>query len=434
MEIMSNTNRNVWRAIIPAFFFRSEAYAAEHRALRLYWVEGLLQGVSSAFVHTFLPLYALAFGATATELGLMVALSHLLAPLHYIGGAYLAERSLRHKRIYVLLEGLLGRGVVFLYLLVPFFFQGQAAVWVLIGLFVVRMTFFRLGEPSRVAVTGRVVPEFMRGRFMSARSLATSLGQLGIQPLAGVIIAAFFFPRGYQYSFLLAYAAGLAAAVVFALIPVPPPPPHETSARRAPLSGLWASIRDDGRFRAFLAMTLAWGLADQVTASFYSVQMVRKLSLDASAVGFLAASATAASLVGLPLFGHLSDRHGNRSALVIAGLILSFARLPWLFAHTSWQLLPLHLITGLAASSFQVISLNLLLSIARSERHARYSALQQAVGTTMSVVGPLLGAFLFERLGFGSNLVLAWGMGILAMAVAWRYVDDRGPQVSAAPR
>ena len=413
-----------WQAIIPGFLLPSEAFAEKHRALRLFWLDGLLFGASTAFVHTFLPLYALAFGARASDLGLMSAVSHSAAPPAFLAGAYLAERTLRPKRISLLMEGLLGRGMLLLFALVPLFFRNRTAVWVLIGLQVTRMTFFRLADPARTVVTGLIVPRHMRGRFMSARALASSLGQLATQPLASLIIAHYLFPRGYQYSYMLALAAGLAGAFAFWRMPVPPLQRHPRGTKQ-PLQGLGREVLAVRRFLAFLVVTLAWTLGEQLTFSFYSAHMVRNLRLDASVVGFLAAAASLASLVGLPLIGLLSDRRGNRVALVAVGLTLALVRVPWLWARTPWQLLPLHVLRGLVHSASQVLFLNLVLAIARPERYARYGALHHAAGTTMSVVGPLVGGYLFEHSGFASNLILASVVGIISAAIAWGYVDER---------
>jgi len=413
-----------WHTIIPNFLLPREAFTEEHRALRLYWLDGLLYGVSTPFVYTFLPLYALAFGATASDLGLMSAVSHSVAPFTFLAGAYLAERSLRHQRIYVLLEGLFGRGMLLLFALVPFYFQDRSAVWVLIAVQVVRMTFFRLAEPARTVITGQIVPEYLRGRFMSARSLASSLGLLAAQPLASVMIARYLFPRGYQYSFGLALAAGLAGALAFSRIPVPLLQRHH-SADQYPLQGLGRELLADRAFLAFLLVALASALGDQLTRAFYSAHMVRNLGLDASTVGFLATAASLASLVGLPLIGLLSDRRGNRIALILVGLTLSMVRLLWLRAQTPWQLLPLHLLSGSVESASQVVFLNLLLAVARPERYARYTALYHAAATTMSVVAPLMGGYLYDHVGFASNLILGSGVALLGVAIAWGYIDDR---------
>jgi MFS family permease len=383
----------------------------------------LLYGISTPFVYTFLPLYALAFGATASDLGVMSAVSHSVAPFTFLAGAYLAERSLRHQRIYVLLEGLVGRGTLLLFALVPLFLRDRSAVWVLIGVQVARMTFFRLAEPSRTVITGRIVPENVRGRFMSSRSVASSLGLLAAQPLASLMIARYLFPLGYQYSFGLALIAGLTGALAFSRMPVPVQEQHQ-NASTYPLQGLGREVLADRRFLAVLIVALAWSLGDQVTRAFYGAHMVRNLGLDASTVGLLATAASLASLIGLPLMGLLSDRRGNRVALVVVGLALSLARLLWLRAQTSWQLLPIHLISGLVETSAQVIFVNLLLVVARPQRYARYAALYHAVVTTMSVLAPLVGGYLFENMGFSSNLVLASGVGFVGVTIAWVYIDE----------
>jgi MFS family permease len=410
----------------PAFLRRDADNPRQHVALRLFLAEGLLSGVAIAGVETFLPLFALALGASAADLGAMVAISHVLGPPTYLLAGIVAERSARHQRLYVIIEGVVGRAFMLLYPLVPLFMSGRAAVLGLIALHVVRMTFFRLGVPAQMAVTGSVVPAPLRGRFMSARSLAASLGELIIQPMLGMIIAATVFPRGYQIGFALAWLIGSAGIYLFARMPMPAalplPPPR---AAGATLRGWGQDLRADRRLLAFLLVVLAWGLGEQTVRSFYSVHMVRDLDLGAGTIGWLASAASLAALVGLPLVGLLSDRRSNRVALVVTGGVIVFTNLLWLVARSVPALVCVYLLTGLVRRGFQVAQTNLLLSIAPPASLARYSALYEAVATVTSVVGPLLGGVLFEHLGFGSNLVWAIVCGLVALAIAARMMPGR---------
>ncbi len=411
----------------PAFLQRNADSPLQHVTLRLFLLEGLFSGASMMCMETFLPLFALAMGAGAGDIGMMSAISHILGPATYLVGGYLAERTARHKQLYLVAEGLVGRGFLLLYPLVPIFFEGRVAVFILIGLHVVRMTFFRLGGPAQMAVTGHVVPGPLRGRFMSARSLASVVGELGFQPLVGGVIALYLFPRGYQLGFLLIWFVGLIGAAAFARMPVATQPVAAMTRSSRPFREMGQDIFRDRQLLAFLGIVLAWGLGEQSVRSFYSVHMVRNLGLDAGAIGLLAAVASLASLVGLPTIGYLSDRYGNRSTLLATGATLALTQLLWLSARNAWQLVPAYLLNGLAHRAFQVAMVNLLLAISRPERYARYSALHQAAATTTSVIGPLLGAYLFERIGFASNVTLAAAAGILAMLIAWRSLHEHAP-------
>lgn len=419
--------------MIPHYLRGSESSGLPTRALRLFLADGALAGVTNAYVDTFLPLFALALGATATQLGLLISLSHLLGPATYLAGGYLAERSSKHQRIYAITEGLLGRGTILVYVLVPLLFHGNAAVWAIICLQIVRMTFFRLAGPALTAVTGTVVPSSLRGRFMSTRSLAASIGEMAIQPLAGMIIVSFAFPRGYQYGFLLASLLGMVGGLAFIRMPVPSAKTAEQRLAKEPMRGIGRDLRNDRRFLAFLLAVFAWSLGEHVASPFYSMHMVRNLALDARAVGFLAGAAGLGTLIGLPLVGLLSDRHSNRLALVVTAIILAVVPLGWLAARGFWALVPLFLLTGLAARGFRVALPNLLLAIAPMERYARYSALYQAVEAAMSVVGPLWGSYLFTRTYFGGNLIVAAGTMFAVAAVAWRYIRDRPAVAPAGP-
>ena len=82
-------------------------------------------------------------------------------------------------------------------------------------------------------------------------------------------------------------------------------------------------------------------------------------------------------------------------------------------------------------SASQVVFLNLLLAVVRPERYARYGALYHAAATTMSVVAPLVGGYLFEHVGFASNLILASAVGLLGVSIAWRCIGEGALEAGA---
>ncbi len=138
-----------------------------------------------SFASTYVPLYALAMGATAAEIGLLSS----AASLGVIGGSALSGRLVRllgsPKRVVVYCARI-WEAVAYLPLLaIPFFFTGTTAVRVLIVVYAVRTLIGEAGVPAWAAFVPGLVPIHIRGRFMSLRSVLKMVAMMIIIPLAG---------------------------------------------------------------------------------------------------------------------------------------------------------------------------------------------------------------------------------------------------------
>ena len=127
------------------------------KGMRLFWWYGFLISASSAFVDSYVTLYALVLGATSLQVGTLASLSSFMAMLAPIPGAQWAARWGKRKWVVVISFGL-RRLVLLCALLVPFFLSGQAAVVTIIGLMALRAGLANLGSPAWSSLAGDLVP------------------------------------------------------------------------------------------------------------------------------------------------------------------------------------------------------------------------------------------------------------------------------------
>ena len=362
-----------------------------------------------SFASTYVPLYALAMGATATEIGLLSA----AASLGVIGGSALSGRLVRlfgsPKKV-TLYFARVWEALSYLPLLaIPFFFTGTTAVRVLIVVYAVRTLIGEAGVPSWAAFVPGLVPIHIRGRFMSLRSVLKMVAMMIIIPLAGVAITALGgYPIGYQVVFGIMMVLGLAAAWFFSRIPEHGST-HEVIASREVQSG----VRWRGAFGAFALGMTVWTLGTATVAPFYVVFMTRDLGLDARGIGLLTAISTGAQLVGFLLLGPRVDRRGNRGTLIGSVLVLAFVPFGWLLVREWMQILPLYVLAGLASAGMTLASLNMLLELSPEESRAGYAGAYYSVLAAAAMIAPLIGGWLFARWGF-AGAALVGGLGALA--------------------
>jgi MFS family permease len=398
----------------------------QQRGMRLFWIDGLITSAGDSFYATFLTLYALAFGATAVQIGLMTSAGGLVGALALLPGAYLCRRWGRAKPLVLLFYKGGSYAAIFGLVFVPYLLAGQAAVAAIVVLYVLLYLCSYLGVRGWIAIAGALVPDGVRGRFFASRSLVQSLAAFLMVPLAGRIVEWGGFPRGYQLDFFVCALLGSSAILVFRHIPEQSQPPQP----RMPWADLGQAFRGQPAFRFFCLVSVGWTLSLAVADPFFGVYMVRELHFDAGTIAVLASVLTLGGLIGYRVVGRLHDRRGEAWVLLMAGLLIPLARFAWLFVSTAYQVVPVYIYSGFVLAGYNIVLLSMLLLLTTEETRASYSGAHRTLVAVASFVGPLLGAALYERLGFDANLI-ASGCGLLAStALFWAGVVR--PQRAAA--
>lgn len=380
------------------------------KGLALFLLDGLAVILVMSFASTYVPLYALAMGASPAEIGLLSS----VASLGVIGGSALSGRLVRWlgspKRVALYCARVWEALSYLLLLAVPFFFSGPTAVRVLIGLYGLRTLIGESGVPAWAAFVPSLVPIHIRGRFMSLRSVLKMVAMMIIIPAAGAAITLLGgYPAGYQVVFGVMLVLGLAAAVFFSRIPEREPVAPALPTPKAARSGApWR-----GAFGAFALGMMVWTLGTATVAPFYVVFMTRDLGLDAGGIGLLTAFSTAAQLIGFLVFGPQVDRRGTRGPLIFCVLLQAAAPLGWLLVRHWSHILPLYALSGLASAGMTLASLNMLLELSPEESRASYAGAYYSAIAVAAMIAPLIGGRLFATWGFG-GAALAGGLGGLA--------------------
>ena len=403
----------------------ADAQPRSRQGRRLFWWEGLTSNVSESFVTNFVNPFALALGASNTQIGWLSALSNLTSALALFPGAQWAERTGQHKRIAVLAGGVGGRLLLLAIALSPLIFRGQAAIYAFIALVALRAFLSQLGYPAWSTFVADLVPPSIRGRYFSSRNIALAIGALVFTPLAGRLADAFGVPRGYQVSFFAAGLIGFAATVLFARIPEPRQAPAAAVSRTKQAS-IRTVLRDNPRFAAFTGVAFLWNLALMIAGPFFSVYLVRTLGASPTQIGLLAAVNSAGNIVGQRIWGRLNDRRGATWVMRLTGLLIPAIPLLWSFAPNPWYLLPVETFSGFMWAGYSLANFNLMLHLAPPAVRARYTAIYQVSVFGAAFIGPLLGSVLANAFDIRPLLWLSCAGRIVASVLFMITVRGRG--------
>jgi MFS family permease len=411
--------------------------------IRWSWLDGFFTTVSDNLYLGFIVLYALAYGASTSQLGLLAAIQNLLGAVSLFPGARAADAVRHRKPLVTWSVGGFARVALLALALVPWLTSVPAtAIWLIIGLNGVRSFMSNFGNPAWTVLVGDLVPPRLRAQYFGNRNLMIMLAALLVAPLAGWLIKAgngwLGQPNlGYQAVFALAFVAGVAGTLCFVRIPEP----HRI-VRVRPVAGgttgLWSAIAGNRAFLGLIVSGFVWNLALQVAAPFFNVYLVRHLGASAVTVGLLAAVNTLFGLIGSGLGGRIMDRLGALKTQAVTGLLIPIIPTAWIWVTAPWQVGVLEAYAGLVWAGYNLANFALLLELTPASHRPRAVALYQTVVFASAVVGPLLGGWLADTFGFhvifgASGAGRLIGILLYVWLSVWPVLGARGSRPATSP-
>jgi len=374
------------------------------RNLRYFWIDGLFAAISENFYLAYIPLFALAFGASNSQIGFLAAATNLVGMLAFFPGARLVDRPGQRKKVVIWSGGILSRVALLGLVVIPILAnQPVVAIAVIIVMNSLRSFMANLANPGWTALVADLVDGTMRGRFFASRNTAMGLAALVVAPLAGRIIItvnsrlqSLF--AGYQAIFVLAFLSGIVSTLAFQRIQ----DPGESVASRVPhqRGDLRQALRQNKAFAGLVVSALVWNMALHVAAPFFNVYLVSNFQATTLTIGLLTGVSTLTALLGQHTFGQLLDRKGAIWVQTVTGLIIPLAPLAWTLISAPWQVGIINTFSGFLWAGYNLASFNLLLELTPEPQRPRAVALFQTAVFGSAVIGPIVGGFLADAVGF----------------------------------
>jgi MFS family permease len=406
-------------------------------SLRYFWLDGFFSAVSDNFYLSFIPLFALAYGASNGEVGWLTAVGNLFGAIALFPGAQLAERATRRQPLVLWSGGGIARLALLGLATIPFFIhQPQTAILLIIAFNGLRAFMANFANPAWTAIVADLVPDFARGRYFGARNMAMGLAALAVTPLAGRLINLANGWRGsdfsgYQLIFALSFLFGMVATFSFSRISEPA---SSTVASHAHHKGdMRRIIRTYPGFAGLVASAFVWNVALQTAAPFFNVYLVNELGATATTIGILASVSSLSALAGQQVFGRLLDEKGALWVQQVCGFIIPVLPLSWLIVTAPWHVGMFNLLGGFIWAGYNLSNFNLLLRLTPDEQRPRAVALYQTAVFGGAVLGPLLGGYLADAISFKFIFALSAAGRLLGMILfTWLTAhalraDDRPP-------
>jgi MFS family permease len=396
----------------------------EVRRLRWFWLDGLFSTISISFYTSFVPLFALAYGANNAQIGQLTAIASLCGLIALFPGAQAIKlMGGRRKALVVLFGGVIGRVPLLAWLVLPFVIQDHGSAVIVIIAVNALITFCAyFANPAWTAIVADIVPREIRGRFFSHRNWAVNLPALLVVPLAGLLIQVGNRPgqpfAGYEMAFALALGAGALATYSYARLDDPLPTGQVSHA--LPMAEWVRIIWAAPEFVSLVVCTLIWNLGVQMVGPFLNVYLVNNLGASTAMVGWVAAASSLMALLTQQWLGRWVDRRGNIWVQGALSFIIPWIPIAWMVARAAWQVVIINGIAGILWTGYSLASFNLLLDLAPVEARAEANALFQVVIVGSAAIAPIVGGHLADAFGYQPMFIVSAGLRLLgAAAFVW---------------
>ena len=174
------------------------------------------------------------------------------------------------------------------------------------------------------------------------------------------------------------------------------------SSAAPPLPGSAAALTHHERMAALAGVILALLLAglDQTIVSTAGPAIQRDLRIPAALYAWITTSYLVASTVMVPIWGKLSDIFGRKPVLLAGVGLFLFGSLLCGLAPTAFLLIAFRAVQGLGAAALFTSVFAVIADLFPPAERGRYTGLISGVWGLSSVVGPLVGGFITDTVGW----------------------------------
>jgi predicted MFS family arabinose efflux permease len=296
-------------------------------------------------------------------------------------------------------------------LVVPGLLSGDAAVWMVLVAWVAIAGMGALGNAAWTALSAELVPTRIRGGYFASRNMIMQFAQLLAIPIAGQLVNVLGEPGGYQVNFGVAFAVGAVSLYFYSRLPEHPPGPQADRLRTREVLRQMIKMPTFVRFVAAHAILM---LGVMTAAPFINVYMAEKAGFSVGTIGLVTTVGVLAGLVGMRIMGRLHDRLGIIRTMRF-GLGVPLIPVAWLWVHHPWQGYLVNSLSSLTWAGYNLGAFNLLLASTPDEHRPRYIAVYTTIVFMVGAIGPLLGGWLLDAVGYSpvfslSGIVRALGL------------------------
>ena len=389
--------------------------------------EGGVYISSSAFVspQTVVPALLARLGGTNVEIGMVSVLTYVGLYIPQLFAARYVE-ALPWKKPWSISFGTAQRFVVLLMGLLVLLLGGSGSPWVLaifLFLFFMNSVIAGIATPGWFDMFAKLTSPKKRGRLVGIRN---SLGGLGAF-LGGFVLtwllATFAFPANYAVGFFIAFVLQISSIMIQArLIEKDPSPVGQVRTLSSYLTELPVLLRENKQFTKFLIAS-AFLIIAMVPSGFFTVYVLRDFHADESVVGQYTLAMVAIQVVSAVAIGFITDRWGNKIALLVTSVSMMLASSWALIAPSPGWFTLVYVFFGITLGAEMMVRFNMAIEYCPPQLRSMFIGLMNTMLAPFYLAG-LAGGLLSDLVGYKGVFLFGIGASLIGIYILARYVAD----------
>lgn len=361
--------------------------------------DGSATGAASGIIGTYLTPFALALGASAAQIGLLVAVPQLISTLiQPLAGTFTEHAESRKKicKIFLLIARLAWIPVI-----MAAFVSGFAAFYIIL-LFVsvsaAAASFSRVGWASWM---GDIVPEKIRGKYFGKRNMF-----IGISSFIAVLSAGWLLGLSDTLAGFMIIFAGALALYLVGLYYLGKMPEsvgagfHKGHKMSLNVSEFLSSLKKSN-FRHFMLFTIFFDFSVYLAAPFFTVYMISELQVGYLWFALISAASMIAGMFSQKYWGKIADRYGDKNVIMICAAFASLVPLIFVFSRSVPLLILANIFSGFAWAGLDLAVFNFLLDSSPPLKRPLFISNYQFFDGLAVAAGSLVGGAMIYFFGTG---------------------------------
>ena len=359
-------------------------------------IDGILWAIMFGFAENYIVPFALLFGASVFQIGLLQGLYQLGIGFSQLLGAKFITRFKKRKTLSINASRIHAFSWFFMVLIGIFIKEP----WAIIIVFFIGISATSFGGPGWLSWMNDLVPHKLRGKFWGFRNTILGAVQFAAISIAGLSLY-FAKKAGHELTaFLVLFTLAFISRVsnFYPLgkqleQPISVPSREKEFHFRIFLTKLFPT--NFGRFTIFVILI---SFAANLVGPFIPVFILQSLGFNYIQFTVILMTASIFSFVFMTYWGPLSDKYGNYRILYITAVSMPLLALGWAFIKNFYLLILLQTFSGFLWAGFNLATTNFIFDAVRRENVTKIMAYFNTLNTTFAFLGAFVGGISVEIL------------------------------------
>jgi MFS family permease len=382
--------------------------------LKLVVADGLAAESMVAFTGgAFLVAMALNMGASNLQLGILAAMPTFSSVFQLV--SIWLVRKYNNRRAITVIGSAFARFPLLIIGLLPFLFSTSTSVSALIFLLFFHYYFGAVAGASWNSWMKDLVPEKQLGSYFSHRNRLTQ--SLNVIMSLAIAFAMDYVkahnPENEMTAYSIMFLAGGAIGMIGVGALIRTPEPKSVLEDENMLKLLERPLKDKN-FKSLLAFNSFWAFALNFATPFFSVYMLKTLSLPLSYIIGLGIIGQLSGIFSVKLWGRYADKYSNKTIINISGPLYIVCILAWAFTSmptTTTGVLAIlaiiNIFSGIASAGVNLAINNIGMKLAPKNDAMVYLSVKNMTVALFSALAPVIGGLMAD---FFSTHELAWNI------------------------